>query len=63
LVLEGCVTRGIPVVVTLGGGYARQVSDTVRIHANTCALALELAAAAGPAAPGPAPEPPGGEAR
>ena len=56
LVLEGCVTRGIPVVVTLGGGYARQVSDTVRIHANTCALALELAArapAAGPASPAP----------
>jgi hypothetical protein len=32
LVLEGCAARGIPVVVTLGGGYARQVSDTVRIH-------------------------------
>jgi len=46
LVLEGCVERGIPVVVTLGGGYARQVSDTVRIHRNTCALALELAARA-----------------
>lgn len=50
LVLEGCVARGIPVVVTLGGGYARQVADTVRIHHNTCALALELAARAG--APG-----------
>jgi len=44
LVLEGCATRGIPVVVTLGGGYARQVADTVRIHRNTCALALALAA-------------------
>jgi len=42
LVLEGCAARGIPVVVTLGGGYARQVSDTVRIHAQTCRVALSL---------------------
>jgi acetoin utilization deacetylase AcuC-like enzyme len=57
MVLEGCVERGIPVVVTLGGGYARQVGDTVRIHTNTCALALELAARApgtDPGAPRPA---------
>lgn len=44
LVLEGCSERGIPAVVTLGGGYARRVSDTVRIHQNTCELALRLAA-------------------
>jgi acetoin utilization deacetylase AcuC-like enzyme len=52
LVLEGCAERGIPVVVTLGGGYARKVSDTVRIHQNTCELAIRLAAggAAGPGA-------------
>jgi acetoin utilization deacetylase AcuC-like enzyme len=43
LVLEGCAERGIPSVVTLGGGYARQVSDTVRIHATTCRVALRLA--------------------
>jgi acetoin utilization deacetylase AcuC-like enzyme len=42
LVLEGCAMRGIPVVVTLGGGYARHVADTVRIHAQTCRLALRL---------------------
>jgi acetoin utilization deacetylase AcuC-like enzyme len=42
LVLEGCAARGIPVVVTLGGGYARQFSDTVRIHAQTCRVALSL---------------------
>jgi acetoin utilization deacetylase AcuC-like enzyme len=47
LVLEGCAERGIPAVVTLGGGYARKVSDTVRIHQNTCELALKLAAARG----------------
>ncbi len=43
LVLEGCVQRGIPVVVTLGGGYARRVADTVEIHARTCRVALRLA--------------------
>ena len=43
LVLEGCVERGIPAVVTLGGGYARQVADTVRIHTTTCRVALRLA--------------------
>ena len=53
LVLEGCVARGIPVVVTLGGGYARQVSDTVRIHRNTCALALTLGERAGHRGAGP----------
>ncbi|HYM81096.1 MAG TPA: histone deacetylase [Candidatus Limnocylindria bacterium] len=42
LVLEGCAARGIPAVVTLGGGYARQVADTVRIHAQTCRLGLRL---------------------
>jgi acetoin utilization deacetylase AcuC-like enzyme len=43
LVIDGCAERGIPAVVTLGGGYARQVADTVRIHAATCRIALESA--------------------
>jgi acetoin utilization deacetylase AcuC-like enzyme len=43
LVIDGCADRGIPVVVTLGGGYARNVTDTVRIHARTCQLALRRA--------------------
>ena len=43
-VIDGCVSRGIPVVVTLGGGYARHTQDTVRIHATTCRLALEAPA-------------------
>ncbi|HTR97274.1 MAG TPA: histone deacetylase [Candidatus Acidoferrales bacterium] len=42
-VIDGCRARGIPLVVTLGGGYARAVEDTVRIHATTCALALRNA--------------------
>ncbi len=43
LVLDTAVRLRIPVVVTLAGGYAVQLGDTVRIHANTamaCAQAL-----------------------
>jgi acetoin utilization deacetylase AcuC-like enzyme len=36
-------SRGIPVVTTLAGGYARRVEDTVRIHANTVVAAEEVA--------------------
>ena len=43
LVLDGAATRGIPGVITLGGGYARKVSDTVAIHAQTCVVALRAA--------------------
>ena len=43
LVLEGCQRQGIPMVVTLGGGYARRLADTVRIHARTCQIAIRLA--------------------
>jgi len=35
--------RGIPVVTTLAGGYARRLEDTVQIHANTILAAKELA--------------------
>lgn len=41
-VLEGCAQRGIAAVVTLGGGYARQLQDTLRIHATTGRIALGL---------------------
>lgn len=34
----------IPVAVTLAGGYARRVEDTVRIHANTARVACEFVA-------------------
>lgn len=42
-VLEGCAARGVPVVVTLGGGYALRVEDTVAIHFRTALIALGLA--------------------
>ena len=40
-VLEGAAARGIPAVVTLGGGYARRLEDTAAIHAATCGVAIE----------------------
>ena len=54
-VLEGCASRDIPVVVTLGGGYARRLEDTVRIHACTCRLALTIAGLSPSASPGRVP--------
>lgn len=35
MVFEKAGSKGIPVTVTLAGGYARHVEDTVQIHANT----------------------------
>jgi acetoin utilization deacetylase AcuC-like enzyme len=43
IVLEGCARRGVPAAVTLGGGYARRLEDTVQIHRTTCRIALALA--------------------
>ncbi len=36
--------RDIPVAITLAGGYARRVEDTIQIHANTIIAAQEVAA-------------------
>jgi acetoin utilization deacetylase AcuC-like enzyme len=35
LVIEAVRTAGLPLVITLAGGYARDVSDTVAIHVAT----------------------------
>ncbi len=45
LVFEKARAMNTPVVVTLAGGYARKVSDTVEIHANTISAAKEFAKA------------------
>ena len=45
LVFRVCRARGIPVMVTYAGGYARDVEDTVTIHCNTVIAALEVFAA------------------
>ncbi len=42
LVMQSALERRIPVVVTLAGGYARQLSDTVRIHAATALAAQQV---------------------
>jgi acetoin utilization deacetylase AcuC-like enzyme len=42
LVFRVAQARGIPVMVTLAGGYARNVEDTVTIHCNTVVAAMEV---------------------
>lgn len=42
LVFRVAKARGIPVMVTYAGGYARNVEDTVTIHCNTVAAAKEV---------------------
>jgi len=42
LVFRAAKARGIPVMVTFAGGYARQVEDTVTIHCNTVMAAKEV---------------------
>ncbi len=44
LVFEHAHRRGIPVAITLAGGYARNTDDTVRIHVNTVLAARDIAA-------------------
>lgn len=41
LVLDHTRRRGAPVAVTLAGGYARRVADTVQIHVNTVLAARD----------------------
>ena len=40
-IVRACAQRGIPIVGLTAGGYARQLRDTVQIHANTCLEILE----------------------
>lgn len=52
MVLEACRERGIPVAVTMAGGYAKDVADTVDIHFQTVQRAakmreLEISSASG----------------
>lgn len=43
-VFRACRARGIPWVVTLGGGYAFDVADTIAIHTATVRAARDVAA-------------------
>jgi acetoin utilization deacetylase AcuC-like enzyme len=42
MVLETCRNRGIPVAVTMAGGYARDVEDTVDVHFQSIKRAADL---------------------
>jgi acetoin utilization deacetylase AcuC-like enzyme len=35
MVFEACQSRGVPVAISMAGSYARQIEDTVDIHATT----------------------------
>ena len=42
-VLSQCREVGIPVAITIGGGYGRRIEDTVAIHAETARIAASFA--------------------
>ncbi len=42
LVFKVAKARGVPIMVTYAGGYARNVQDTVTIHCNTVVAAKEI---------------------
>jgi acetoin utilization deacetylase AcuC-like enzyme len=42
MVLSACRARSIPVAITLSGGYAKDISDTVDIHFETIRIAVEF---------------------
>jgi acetoin utilization deacetylase AcuC-like enzyme len=42
IIFNACHTRSIPCVTTLGGGYGKNVEDTVEAHCNTIRKACEI---------------------
>ena len=42
-VFIACSERGVPVAVTLGGGYAESIEETVTLHTQTLTLASRIA--------------------
>jgi acetoin utilization deacetylase AcuC-like enzyme len=40
LVIGHCRQRGVPIVTTMGGGYAKEIAGTVEAHCNTVRVAL-----------------------
>jgi len=37
-VLEQCREVGLPVVITIAGGYGKSIEDTVQVHVNTARI-------------------------
>jgi acetoin utilization deacetylase AcuC-like enzyme len=42
LVLRACRQAGVPVAITMGGGYGRNLDDTVEAHCNTVRVARTI---------------------
>lgn len=42
MVLESCREIGLPVVVTVAGGYGKDIRDTVQVHVNTARICREF---------------------
>jgi acetoin utilization deacetylase AcuC-like enzyme len=42
MVLSACREVGIPVAITIAGGYGRDIGDTVQAHLNTVRVALDF---------------------
>ena len=42
IVFEHCRSKGIPVQVSMGGGYSPKIADIVNAHVNTFRLARDL---------------------
>jgi len=42
-VLESCREVGIPVAITIGGGYGRRIEETVEAHLRTVRIAADIA--------------------
>ena len=43
IVLDACRSVGIPVAITIAGGYGANIRDTVQVHVNTVCVALGFA--------------------
>ena len=43
VVLEACRDVGLPVCLTIAGGYGRDVRDTVAVHVNTVRVVRQFA--------------------
>lgn len=42
IVIQACLSRNVPVVTTMSGGYGTRIEDTVEIHCNTIRVGKEL---------------------
>lgn len=39
MVIDACRAVGVPVAISIAGGYGRDIADTVRVHVNTARVA------------------------